>query len=254
MSDTAKDAQKHDRDSQLNKINAIERFQGIFRNDYHTFVVRKSEKLASALYVITGFIPHDEPIRGRLRVCALDLISKSSDSNHFSGAGPEQFASRCAEIGTILETAVNAGLVSPMNARLMCDEYADLAGFVREHRSRISEAGGVHNVSVEQPGGLKDKIGNGFIKTLSVPRPSHSYVVSGKVRQKDRRSRILALFKNKDRLGIRDVVGHVNGCSEKTIQRELLALVRDGLLAKEGDRRWSVYRKIVLNQPLEQPS
>ncbi len=89
---------------------------------------------------------------------------------------------------------------------------------------------------------------NGLLKTLSVSGSGRVLYTTGKNRQKDRRSKILALFKSKDKLSIRDVVGQVNGCSEKTIQRELLALVRDGLLHKEGERRWSIYSKVIPQQ------
>ena len=33
----------------------------------------------------------------------------------------------------------------------------------------------------------------------------------------------------------------IKGFSEKTIQRELTALIQQGLVQKRGERRWSVY-------------
>jgi DNA-binding transcriptional ArsR family regulator len=60
--------------------------------------------------------------------------------------------------------------------------------------------------------------------------------------QKDRRATILALLQRKDRVGVKDVANVIRDVSEKTIQRELLALVRQGVLVKEGERRWSTYR------------
>jgi DNA-binding HxlR family transcriptional regulator len=33
----------------------------------------------------------------------------------------------------------------------------------------------------------------------------------------------------------------IRGVSEKTIQRELGALIESGLVMKQGERRWSVY-------------
>ena len=32
--------------------------------------------------------------------------------------------------------------------------------------------------------------------------------------------------------------------SEKTVQRELFALVKEGVLKKEGEKRWSVYKLV----------
>lgn len=57
----------------------------------------------------------------------------------------------------------------------------------------------------------------------------------------DRKSSILKLFKKGKELTIKDISCDMFGCSEKTIQRELLSLVADGLLNKKGERRWSRY-------------
>src|SRR3989344_6315859 len=122
-------------------IFAIQKFSDFFVNNHHAFLVRKSERLASALYVITGFIHHDDPLRERLRSCAFELITRASDPHSFSAGGADVFASRCAEIGAILETAQSAGLISHMNASLICDEYASLASFATQNRAKIVDQG-----------------------------------------------------------------------------------------------------------------
>ncbi len=40
---------------------------------------------------------------------------------------------------------------------------------------------------------------------------------------------------------IKDFSTYIKDCSEKTIQRQLLDLVKDGVLKKDGERRWSRY-------------
>lgn len=57
----------------------------------------------------------------------------------------------------------------------------------------------------------------------------------------DRQLVILKEIRLKGQLTIRDLVDKITGCSEKTIQRDLLALVENGVLKKEGERRWSKY-------------
>ena len=59
--------------------------------------------------------------------------------------------------------------------------------------------------------------------------------------KEDRRKIILALLKQKSELTVRDIAKSIPGYSEKTIQRELLALVMEGTLVKRGERRWSTY-------------
>ena len=59
---------------------------------------------------------------------------------------------------------------------------------------------------------------------------------------KDKRQQtIIALVKRHRTLTIKGFTGVIKDCSEKTIQRELLALVEKGVLKKEGERRWSTY-------------
>ncbi|MBI2476311.1 MAG: hypothetical protein HYV67_03645 [Candidatus Taylorbacteria bacterium] len=58
----------------------------------------------------------------------------------------------------------------------------------------------------------------------------------------DRQALITELLKSKkNSLTIKDFSLIIKGCSNKTIQRELLKLVRLGVLKKEGERRWSRY-------------
>lgn len=57
----------------------------------------------------------------------------------------------------------------------------------------------------------------------------------------DRQQIIIKELRNKGQLTVKDLAENIKGCSEKTIQRELLSLVGAGVLKKEGERRWSRY-------------
>ena len=57
----------------------------------------------------------------------------------------------------------------------------------------------------------------------------------------DRQLSIIKLLKENSNLMIKDFSSTIKGCSEKTVQRELLRLVRIGVLKKSGERRWSRY-------------
>lgn len=72
-----------------------------------------------------------------------------------------------------------------------------------------------------------------------VDRPKQAPVVKEGV--SDRQANIIKEIKSKGQLTIRDLVDKISGCSEKTIQRELLSMVDQGILKKEGERRWSRY-------------
>src|SRR3989344_2411111 len=220
-------------------IFAIQKFSNFFANNHHAFLVRKAERLASALYVITGFVPPEDPLRDRLRTLALELISCSSDSMSFNAGGADTFATRCAEIGAILETAQSAGLVSHMNASLICDEYASLATFAKENKAKILDQGDFERSEVTpavKESALVSKT-NVFLKLKDYNKVSD---ISSK-RQNERKEKILSLVDKKGKISIKDAVSVISGCSEKTIQRDLLSLVASGVLYKEGERRWSMY-------------
>jgi hypothetical protein len=57
----------------------------------------------------------------------------------------------------------------------------------------------------------------------------------------DRQDLIINTIVHKGELSIKDLAAVIKGCSEKTIQRELLSLVERGILSKIGERRWSRY-------------
>lgn len=57
----------------------------------------------------------------------------------------------------------------------------------------------------------------------------------------DRQTLILSTIRSKGESSIKDLTDIIRGCSEKTIQRELIALVGSGDLLKTGERRWSRY-------------
>ena len=56
-----------------------------------------------------------------------------------------------------------------------------------------------------------------------------------------RREIILQVLKDKKELTIKDISLKITDCSEKTIQRELVSMLRSGVLKKTGERRWSKY-------------
>jgi hypothetical protein len=49
------------------------------------------------------------------------------------------------------------------------------------------------------------------------------------------------MLKGGVKLTIKDFAQKIKGCSEKTIQRELIVMLTSGVLKKEGERRWSKY-------------
>jgi len=57
----------------------------------------------------------------------------------------------------------------------------------------------------------------------------------------ERRTKILQLLGERGPSSVSDLAKYIEGCSDKTIQRELVSMLSVGLLKKTGERRWSRY-------------
>ncbi len=62
--------------------------------------------------------------------------------------------------------------------------------------------------------------------------------------QLGRRERVLAILRDKGEATIKDIMAFITDCSEKTIQRELITLIKDNIVQREGERRWSKYKLV----------
>lgn len=234
-------------------------------NPSFAFAYRKTEKLIQALYLVTNFIPTDEPLRLRLRERSIDLLSsvisfsKSVSSRNLSPDLPQGII---FEITALLDVAFRAGYISEMNYSVLKREYSALYTFLEDRgdtalergvslKDRFFEVGMEKKPQEERRYGLTEEESLGRdIKDITKRTKGRvqGAVTRGKVdagpmskRRDERRAAILALLKRQKKITVKDVSSVIANCSEKTLQRELLALVEEGVLKKEGERRWSTY-------------
>lgn len=220
-------------------LDPVARFPAVFQNDHHAYAARKAERLAAAVHLVTSFADPGEPLRLRLRNAALDLVVLALNRSRLIEAGPQGFGARAAELAALVATAESASLVSQMNAALIVDEYARLAEFVKERYAfinlQVADLGVLQTIGHQETGkGQKD---------TDLYKTQNKDIVKVTSETSTRKSDILALFTNREWISIKDAVLAIPGVSEKTLQRDLLALVAQGVLVKEGERRWSIYKK-----------
>ncbi len=81
-----------------------------------------------------------------------------------------------------------------------------------------------------------------FQKT-SVQRDQKKAPLSGakQLVKSKRQDIIVNLLKQQGESSITDICEHIDGCSSKTVQRDLNEMISTGAIMKKGDRRWSTY-------------
>lgn len=109
------------------------------------------------------------------------------------------------------------------------------------------EVGDTKQVSkVDKPKEMMRDISPQNLSTHSVlmehaSRPVSTLTTSFQMKKLSRREQILALFVRGVDVSIKDIAARIKGCSEKTIQRELNALLYDNVIERIGEKRWSRY-------------
>ena len=200
-------------------------------------IVAKSRKLASAVYLITGFFGDQEPMKWKLRALAVDLVSESTKDKN----------STAREILALFGMAKNIGLVSDSNYEILSREFSKLIEwFENPLKSMFIGEPSIPKETLPEPvrpESIKDKYLEHSARhneTDSQTRPFKDY---GRVsvKKNSRQSIIITILKRKKEIMIKDVSPLIEGVSEKTIQRELLAMVASGILKKIGEKRWSRY-------------
>lgn len=273
------------------------------KDGYGVMIAKKSERLVTALYIVTDLVDGSEPIKNGLRKNSVMLLSSMNALMQYDVKDRSaEFA--CAlksvmEIISLLHVASATGLVSEMNGNLLIDGFRMLQSVLEKKQPILTK----EMISVDKEDTLYDKTegytgivstsydaltlseltrgGGSQIKRTEISSPEskgqmldykrqeavlhkgqesttktesvHSDLMkhansqtpsiasSFQNRKQTRREQIVALFVKGVDVSIKDIAARIKGCSEKTIQRELNALVLDYTIERIGEKRWSRY-------------
>ncbi len=215
------------------------------KNDLVKFVSLKTDKLTSALYLITNSLNDNEPLKWRLRKLSLKLLSVISAWSNQSGVQvpvvSEMFFRILEELTTLLNLGRSQAAVSSMNLEVLKNEYLNLAQQLRGQTPFLA----LPEAPLD-PGLLpreESKKGDFVELKREVLMFSQSPKKEQGQNQKndDRQSAIVQAMTGKDWLSIKEIAQALPTVSTKTVQRELNALLAKGRVKREGDRRWSRY-------------
>lgn len=254
---------------------------------------KKTNKLTTALYMVTDIMDREEPLRNKLRTLGVEILSDITSAR--GTVITVTVINRIQEILYFLDIAETLELISRMNSRVLKNEFLELRKALQEYKDSTSLFAGKNTLSeffleeqrfsavasednMDYPIGHLNQTrigvqkGSNFMKALS-DRVSDSFknmsdkkniyrrpLVSLKNKtnshdnfdllKKERRDQIISIIKNDPKathegVSITDIkarsTGQLKTSSEKTLQRELVSMVKDNILKKTGDKRWSRY-------------
>jgi hypothetical protein len=290
------------------------------KHDYGVLIAKKSERLVTALYLVSDLMTDNEPIKHGLRKNAVALLSSMNAISQVDAKDKfselRESLTLVTEILSLLQVSLTTSGVSEMNGKLLIDGFRSLqlvlekkqpvltremltvehedtlsagAGFrdaitttsydaitprtlarfhsdergLRQTESELAQARLLtklsksdrgqrlpHSVHQQSKGqvsehgvsGIKDIQTKGLSLTdTGVASQEFHHQSSFQVKKQSRRDQILGLFVKGVDVSIKDISLRIRGCSEKTIQRELNALLEDGFIDRIGEKRWSRY-------------
>ena len=91
----------------------------------------KSNKLISALYMVTDIMDKDEPLRSKLRNLGANIISDIHSFNK-GQVLTNQINNRVSEVLSFLEIASSIGIISEMNSGILTKEFIELRKSIPE--------------------------------------------------------------------------------------------------------------------------
>lgn len=226
-------------------------FSNIFDKDIkRVYVYKKAERLAKAIHLIGPAFRSSVALRDRMDRIAVGLIDAAVLP---PSSARDSLSRELLALSSVLSIARAGGLLSSMNAdliareaqlllqevagyeepRLFLEEAPTLAELSRaslQARSQERAQARVHvSVGVQTPQTVGDSKGHD---------KGHS---SGSHARGSRQEAILSVLSTKGPSYIKDISLVIREVSEKTIQRELQALVQAGKVTRSGERRWTTY-------------
>jgi len=241
-------------------------FSNVFEKDIRrVYLYKKSERLAKAIHLIAPAFANSAPLKDRLDRIAVGLV----DAAILPPLSSREALSReLLALSSILSIARTGGMLSPMNADLIVREahqlLEELAGY-EEPRLTLDDVPSLAMLA-KSSSALND--GREAARLRSLARVTYDPALDGREegvsdkgqnkghvsdirktgisqegngRVSGRRESILEVLRSKGPSYIKDISTVIRDVSEKTIQRELSALVSEGAVVRKGDRRWTTY-------------
>ena len=272
LMDNSKDIQK----TSLNSYGQVDvsSVKSLQNNSFYNHSNKKTEKLVTALYMVTDCMETDDALKGKLRLLGVELLSNMHNILTANPLGKnvhiESSLARVNEIISFIEIAYTIGYISEMNTSILKREFIKLTKDLDSYQSKdkhftftLDEKMFIEeNNNVDSSEAVINKdisIGQISKRTplnnLSFRKDNNASPILSPIKKvttfglpslgkEERSHKILALIKDKKDISIKDISTAFTDCSEKTIQRELATLVSKGQIKKIGEKRWSRYQAL----------
>ena len=228
-------------------------FQKLLHDElYYRNIFKKTEKIVSVVFYILNNIASDKNsethisnIAGKAHfaheVALRTLETKRANASEVL----EQYVQSLVALDSTLRIAATAGVLATEVAQTVTNEIdvvlRSLAPYLDNDRSIETIFGASDTAADRRPAPLRPQPTRSGSRS-NAPAATSRETATGTANQTiDRRTRIATILEAKGEATIKDISEIITDVSEKTIQRELNAMIEEGQVQRQGERRWSRY-------------
>ncbi len=214
-------------------------------SDYFKFIFKKTEKIACAVFYVmrsNQHIRHNDAVVVDLENASQRLVHVSLESltytahDVFEKAIEIRYALIACEAK--LRIAHAAHLLSMDLLEVFVHEIDSVQRSLRKYTESSVSNPLEREAFREDQGAQRRQQRVRGAASIGAPKKG------GEIHTVDRRGNVLNVIRDKGEATIKDIVEVISDCSEKTIQRELINLIKDNIIVREGERRWSKYKLV----------
>lgn len=228
----------------------------IQKNIDFNLIYNRSYRLAAAVFLVSNIMDENEELKAKIKNLSLKLVSMSVNLKDNNPSEVKkiigEIEKNSLELMSMLDIASISGLISKMNSKILIEEFQSFISALGEFSKMFEDDKNVSVRSIFSENhilnhGASVLIENGIVNS-SISKTDYTREIkktlengNGHKRKNLRKNMILEFIKGHSNTSIKDIVPNITGCSEKTVQRELVDLINEGKIKKVGERRWSKY-------------
>ncbi len=221
------------------------------------------QKITEALYRVTELYSDREPLKWQLRTTGLELFDFLTSNEEKEIFGKTRALDLIQRLEKFLQLAYASSVfVSNINFEVLRGEYVLLADSIQSQiengKQELFTLKSIKNLlplsTPDSNGQNNDSNGQSFIDNGHNGQPILLTPLEACIKDtadargvlpltglKERKRKILGLIKENEWISIREISASLPEFGVKSVQRDVLEMVGDGILKKAGDKRWRKY-------------
>ena len=234
---------------QIDTIKDISGTEPIYSKAFYNNVFKKTEKIVSAVFFILNrheamsHMHERDILSEQIKNVSIEVLNLISESLlHTESALRTNLlvlTQKLLLLNGYITVAVSSELIAQAYGSIISSEVSSLISAVADY-SNSTDRGGAARISTREI--------DIFETRRSAVAPKRQTQRTSEVKDntlspiiKDRKEAIAEILKEKGQVSIKDISDVIKNVSEKSIQRDLQAMIEKGQVIRQGERRWSVY-------------